>query len=106
MRNTLNDEELKYNVEGCGREKIEDAVQETLEWLGKNQLAERDALVAKRTEIEGVVNSILTNDRMAQEAGKFRAEGESHCLKIGAKNGLEDHCFTMRGMPNEEMLKG
>merc|ERR1712134_153786 len=44
MRNTLNEEKLK--------EKIEEAVQEALDWLDKNQLAEKDEFEAKQKEVE------------------------------------------------------
>ncbi|CAE7713164.1 unnamed protein product, partial [Symbiodinium sp. KB8] len=58
-------------------------------------------------------------DRMVQEAAtcvqgfmthrcdeeKFRAEDEANKLKIEAKNGLENYCFTMRNTLNEEKLK-
>merc|ERR1719217_522130 len=42
MRNTLSDDKLKDKFEGGDKEKIEAAVQEALDWLDKNQLAEKD----------------------------------------------------------------
>merc|ERR1711916_18355 len=59
MRNTLNEEKLK--------EKIESAVQEALDWLDKNQLAEKDEFEAKQKELEGVVNPIMM--KVYQAAG-------------------------------------
>merc|ERR1712003_584143 len=59
MRNTLSEEKLK--------EKIEKAVQETLDWLDKNQLAEKDEFEAKQKELEGVVNPIMM--KVYQAAG-------------------------------------
>ena len=56
MRNTLNEEKLKDKFEGGDKEKIESAVQETLDWLDKNQLAEKDEFEAKQKELEGIVN--------------------------------------------------
>merc|ERR1712178_429940 len=44
-------------------------------------------------------------DRMVQEAEKYRAEDEANKVKIEAKNGLENYCFTMRNTLNEEKLK-
>merc|ERR1711918_336310 len=44
-------------------------------------------------------------DRMVQEAEKFRAEDESAKLKIEAKNGLENYCFSLRNSLSEEKLK-
>merc|ERR1711877_67548 len=60
MRNTLNEEKLKDKFEGGDKEKIESAVQETLDWLDKNQLAEKE-------EFEGIVNPIMM--KVYQAAG-------------------------------------
>merc|ERR1711937_9549 len=59
MRNTLSDDKLKDKFEGGDKEKIEAAVQDALDWLDKNQLAEKDEFEAKQKEIEGVVNPIM-----------------------------------------------
>merc|ERR1719305_1517201 len=59
MRNTLQEEKLK--------DKIEKAVQEALDWLDKNQLAEKDEFEAKQKELEGVVNPIMM--KVYQAAG-------------------------------------
>merc|ERR1719230_1023967 len=67
MRNTLNEEKLKDKFEGGDKENIEKAVQETLDWLDKNQLAEKDEFEAKQKELEGVVNPITM--KVYQAAG-------------------------------------
>merc|ERR550532_1457175 len=67
MRNTLNEEKLKDKFEGDDKDKIEKAVQETLDWLDKNQLAEKDEFEAKQKELEGVVNPIMM--KVYQAAG-------------------------------------
>merc|ERR1719399_1672157 len=67
MRNTLNEEKLKDKFEGGDKEKIEGAVQEALDWLDKNQLAEKDEFEAKQKELEGVVNPIMM--KVYQAAG-------------------------------------
>merc|ERR1711885_6716 len=59
MRNTLQEEKLKDKFEGGDKEKIEKAVQDALDWLDKNQLAEKDEFEAKQKELEGVVNPIM-----------------------------------------------
>merc|ERR1712228_955032 len=50
------DEKLKDKFEASDRKKVEEAVQETLEWLNKNQLAEKDEFEGKQKDLEGVVN--------------------------------------------------
>merc|ERR1711992_131990 len=67
MRNTLNEEKLKDKFEGGDKEKIESAVQEALDWLDKNQLAEKDEFEAKQKELEGIVNPIMM--KVCQAAG-------------------------------------
>merc|ERR1712137_1390113 len=67
MRNTLEEEKLKDKFEAGDKEKIEEAVREALEWLDKNQLAEKDEFEAKQKEIECVVNPIMM--KVYQAAG-------------------------------------
>merc|ERR1719353_2076634 len=67
MRNTLQEEKLKEKFEDGDKEAIEKAVQEALDWLDKNQLAEKDEFEAKQKELEGVVNPIMM--KVYQAAG-------------------------------------
>merc|ERR1712078_939143 len=67
MRNTLAEEKLQDKFEAGDKEKIEKAVQEALDWLDKNQLAEKDEFEAKQKELEGVVNPIMM--KVYQAAG-------------------------------------
>merc|ERR1739849_45121 len=67
MRNTLNEEKLKDKFEGGDKEKIEKAVQDTLDWLDKNQLAEKDEFEGKQKELEAIVNPIMM--KVYQAAG-------------------------------------
>jgi len=67
MRNTLQEEKLKEKFEDGDKENIEKALQETLDWLDKNQLAEKDEFEAKQKELEGVVNPIMM--KVYQAAG-------------------------------------
>merc|ERR1711935_405335 len=67
MRNTLQEEKLKDKFEGDDKDKIEKAVQEALDWLDKNQLAEKQEFEDKQKELEGVVNPIMM--KVYQAAG-------------------------------------
>merc|ERR1712213_174325 len=67
MRNTLQEEKLKEKFEAGDKEKIGTAVQETLDWLDKNQLAEKDEFEGKQKELEGIVNPIMM--KVYQAAG-------------------------------------
>merc|ERR1712224_788414 len=61
------DEAQKEKIEGDDKDKIEKAVQEALDWLDKNQLAEKDEFEAKQKELEGIVNPIMM--KVYQAAG-------------------------------------
>merc|ERR1712107_429242 len=67
MRNTLQEEKLKDKFEGDDKDKIEKAVQEALDWLDKNQLAEKDEFEAQQKELEGILNPIMM--KVYQAAG-------------------------------------
>jgi L1 cell adhesion molecule like protein len=67
MRNTLQEEKLKDKFEADDKDKIEKAIQEALDWLDKNQLAEKDEFETKQKELEGVVNPIMM--KVYQAAG-------------------------------------
>merc|ERR1719383_591477 len=57
----------KDKFESGDKEKIERAVQDALDWLDKNQLAEKDEFEAKQKGLEGVVNPIMM--KVYQAAG-------------------------------------
>ena len=67
MRNTLSEEKLQEKFEGDDKDKIEKALQETLDWLDRNQMAEKDEFDAKQKELEAVVNPIMM--KVYQAAG-------------------------------------
>ncbi|CAN4084396.1 unnamed protein product [Withania somnifera] len=59
MRNTVKDEKIASKLTAEDKEKIEHSVQEAIEWLDKNQLAEVDELEDKLKELEGICNPII-----------------------------------------------
>merc|ERR1712029_840787 len=67
MRKTLQEEKYK--------DKIEKAVQDALDWLDKNQLAEKDEFEAKQKELEGIVNPIMMKVYQASGGGGGMPEG-------------------------------
>jgi molecular chaperone DnaK (HSP70) len=42
------------------KEKIEKGVEETIQWLDSNQLAEKDEIADKQKELESIANPILS----------------------------------------------
>merc|ERR1712054_635572 len=67
MKNTLQEEKLQDKFEAGDKDKIEKAVQDTLDWLERNQMAETEEFEAKQKELEGTVNPIMM--KVYQSAG-------------------------------------
>jgi L1 cell adhesion molecule like protein len=82
MRNTLSEEKLKDKFTEDDKAAIEKAVQETLDWMDKNQLAEKDEFEAKQKELEAVVNPIMMKVYQAAGAG-----GEGGMPDMGGMGG-------------------
>jgi len=80
LRNTLQEEKLQDKFEAGDKEKIEAAVQEALDWLDRNQMAEKDEFDAKQKEVEGIVNPIMM--KVYQAAG-----GEGGMPDMGGAGG-------------------
>merc|ERR1711977_243045 len=61
LKNTLEDEEkgIADKLSEEDKEKVEEAVKETLEWLDDNQEAEKEEFEAKQKELEQVANPII-----------------------------------------------
>jgi len=82
LRNSLQEEKLKEKFESGDKEKIEKAIQETLDWLEKNQLAEKEEFAARQKEMEAVVNPIMMKVYQsaggAPEGADFSAAAEGH----------------------------
>merc|ERR1711959_229946 len=87
MRNTLSEEKLKDKFEAGDKEKIEKALQDTLDWLDKNQLAEKDEFEAKQKELEGVVNPIMMKVYQAAGGGGMPEGGMPGADMGGAGGG-------------------
>merc|ERR1711879_840465 len=73
MRNTLQEDKLKDKFEADDKDKIEAAVKDALDWLDKNQLAEKDEFEAQQKALEGIVNPILA--KVYQAAGSDMSGG-------------------------------
>jgi len=67
MKNTLQEEKLQDKFDAGDKDKIESAVQECLDWLERNQMAETEEFEAKQKELEGTVNPIMM--KVYQSAG-------------------------------------
>ena len=69
LRNSLEDDEkgLADKLEDEEKEQIEEAIQETLDWLDENEAADAEEYSEKQKELEKIVNPIM--QRVYQESG-------------------------------------
>ncbi|KAJ6311721.1 hypothetical protein OIU77_013470 [Salix suchowensis] len=67
MRNTVKDEKIGSQLSPADKKKIEDAIDQAIQWLDSNQLAEADEFEDKMKELEGICNPIIA--KMYQGAG-------------------------------------
>ncbi|MBA0565064.1 hypothetical protein Golob_009959 [Gossypium lobatum] len=67
MRNTIKDEKISSKLPAADKKKIEDAIEQAIQWLDGNQLAEADEFEDKMKELEGICNPIIA--KMYQGAG-------------------------------------
>jgi len=97
MKNTLQEEKLKEKFEASDTEKIEEAVNEALSWLDKNQLAEKDEFEAKQKDLEAIVNPIMM--KVYQAAGG----GEGGMPDMGGMGGAPPPAGDSQGPTVEEV---
>merc|ERR1712071_513411 len=67
MRNTVKDEKISSKLSSEEKKKIEDAIDQSIQWLDSNQLAEADEFEDKMKELESICNPIIA--KMYQGAG-------------------------------------
>ncbi|KAJ9550058.1 hypothetical protein OSB04_022601 [Centaurea solstitialis] len=59
MRNTIKDDKISSKLSAEDKKKVEDAVEEAIQWLDGNQLAEVDEFEDKMKALEGICNPII-----------------------------------------------
>jgi L1 cell adhesion molecule like protein len=73
MRNTIKDDKIASKLPADDKKKIEDAIDQAIQWLDTNQLAEADEFDDKMKELESLCNPIIA--KMYQGAGADMAGG-------------------------------
>eukprot|EP01121_Diplochlamys_sp_Union-15-3_P015533 TRINITY_DN5158_c0_g1_i1.p1 TRINITY_DN5158_c0_g1~~TRINITY_DN5158_c0_g1_i1.p1 ORF type:complete len:220 (-),score=91.31 TRINITY_DN5158_c0_g1_i1:38-697(-) len=73
MRNTLKEEKVAAALSEEDKNKINNAVDDTIKWLDSNQFADTEEYEAKQKELEAICNPIIT--KMYQAGGGGGAPG-------------------------------
>ncbi|KFK33437.1 hypothetical protein AALP_AA5G013700 [Arabis alpina] len=89
MRNTIRDEKVGEKLAAADKKKIEDSIDEAIQWLEGNQLGEADEFEDKMKELEGICNLIIS--KMYQgEAGGSMDDDEAPPSSGGAGPKIEE----------------
>ncbi|MED6147470.1 Heat shock cognate 70 kDa protein 2 [Stylosanthes scabra] len=59
MRNTIKDDKISSKLSPADKTKIDDAIEQAIQWLDANQLAEADEFEDKMKELESICNPII-----------------------------------------------
>jgi len=90
LRNTIKDEKVASKLDPADKDKLEKAIDEAIDWLDKNQTAEKDEFEHHQKELEGVAMPIMT---------KLYQQG-------GAPGGMPDMGGMGGGMPDMSGMGG
>lgn len=74
MRNTIRDDKVASKLDPADKESIDKAIDEAINWLDNNQLAEKDEFEHKLKELENLCNPIIS--KMYQAGGAAAPDGE------------------------------
>uniref|UniRef100_A0A7S1NYK9 Heat shock protein 70 n=1 Tax=Vitrella brassicaformis TaxID=1169539 RepID=A0A7S1NYK9_9ALVE len=85
MRNTMQEEKIQEKIDEADKKAVEDKIKETLDWLDRNQLAEKEEFEAKTKEIEGVCNPIMMKIYQSGGAGGMPGAGGAGFPGAGAE---------------------
>ncbi|KAK4267803.1 hypothetical protein QN277_024537 [Acacia crassicarpa] len=83
MRNTIKDEKFAGKLDPADKQKIEKAIDETIEWLDGNQLGEVDEFEDKLKELEGLCNPIIAKMYQGGSGGDVPMDGGASMPKGG-----------------------
>jgi len=86
MKNSMNDSNIKDKIEASDAEAVNKAIEEALQWLDNNQMAEKDEFDAKMKELQEICDPVMV--KVHQGAG-------------GAEGGMPGG-----GMPGGDMPEG
>lgn len=100
MRNTVRDEKFSGKLDPSDKQKIEKAVDETIEWLDGNQLAEVDELEDKLKELENLCNPIISKMYQGGAGGDMPMGGNADA---GAGYGQGQSAANGQGPKIEEV---
>jgi len=88
MRNTIRDEKVASKIPAADKEALEKAIDETIAWLDKNQLADVEEFEHQQKELEKVCTPIITKMYQAAQAEAGGAGGMPGGMPGGFPGGM------------------
>ncbi|KAL0918105.1 hypothetical protein M5K25_010096 [Dendrobium thyrsiflorum] len=89
MRNTIKDEKIGGKLNSADKQKIEEALEQIIQWMDGNQLAETDEFEDKMKELEGLCNPIM--------AKLYQGGGAATMNEDGPRGGIDiKHFFLVQ----------
>ncbi|XP_030966704.1 heat shock cognate 70 kDa protein 2-like isoform X2 [Quercus lobata] len=91
MRSTFRDEETVAKVRAVDRKMVEEVIEETIDWLERNQLAEADEFEDKMSELESICNAVIAmiGQGADDDVGEATLEDEQHMEEIKIHQGVD-----------------
>merc|ERR1711985_70321 len=81
MRNTLKDSKFEGKVSDEDKEKLNKAIDEAIEWLDANQLAEVEEFTDKLKEVEEICNPVITAMYQAAPRSRRSTDDPTACFR-------------------------
>lgn len=82
MKSSIEDEAIKSKLSNNEREQVLNKINETLNWLNDNQLAEKDEFEYKQKELESVCRPIITKLYQSTGGGSYAGGGGNSGPKV------------------------
>ncbi|KAL3521084.1 hypothetical protein ACH5RR_019233 [Cinchona calisaya] len=88
VKNSLNDKKINAGLPLADKKKIEDAIEQSLQWLQMNQLAEANEFEDKMKELESIWNPIIADIyRPGADGGWDRMRGDTPYTASASSSG-------------------
>ncbi|XP_050243524.1 heat shock cognate 70 kDa protein 2-like, partial [Quercus robur] len=91
MRNTFRDEETVAKVCAVDKKMVDEVIEETIDWLERNQLAEADEFEDKMSKLESICKAVIAmiGQGADDDVGEATLEDEQHMEEIKIHQGVD-----------------
>lgn len=92
IRNTIRDDKIAANLDPSDKKTIEDALEQTIQWLdnNQNQLADADEFDDKMKALENTCNPIIAKMYQGAGGGAYGAAGSGYSAAAGSGPKIEE----------------